>query len=297
MQINTPNLEELRKTFKRDFDGALAAASSEWSKIATEVSSSTSQNVYGWLGKVPGMREWIGQRQLNAIMEHDYTLKNKPYESTVVVDRDDIEDDNLGVYSPLMREMAEGSETHVDELVFAALKVGNQEECYDGQAFFDTDHPVILEDGSTGTVSNYAGGSNSFWCLMSTQRQIKPIIYQNRRAAEFQAMDDPTDPHVFINKEFVYGTDARRAAGYAFWQMAYGSRQPLTSVTYWAARTAIRTMKGDHGRPLGIRPNLLVVSPDMEETARELLTAERNAAGATNVARNTAELMVTEWLA
>ncbi|MEM9972200.1 MAG: Mu-like prophage major head subunit gpT family protein [Pseudomonadota bacterium] len=297
MQINTANLEELRKTFKRDFDGALSAASPEWSKIATKVTSSTSQNIYGWLGKVPGMREWIGPRQLNAIMEHDYTLKNKPYESTVAVDRDDIEDDNLGTYSPLMREMAEGSETHVDELVFGSLKAGNQEECYDGQAFFDTDQPVILADGSMGTISNYAGGANSFWCLMSTQRQIKPIIYQSRREAEFQAMDDPTNPHTFNNKEFVYGTDARRASGYGFWQMAYGSRQELNSVNYWAARSAIRSQKGDHGRPLGIRPNLLVVSPDLEERAREILVAERDAAGATNTARNTAELMVTEWLA
>ena len=55
-------------------------------------------------------------------------------------------------------------------------------------------------------------------------------------------------------------------------------------------------MKGDHGRPLGVNPRLLVVGPSNEKEGLELINAERNAAGATNVYRGTAELLVVPWL-
>ncbi len=55
-------------------------------------------------------------------------------------------------------------------------------------------------------------------------------------------------------------------------------------------------MKGDHGQPLRIKPNLLVVPRSLEGAALELLNAERNAAGATNVWKGTATLFVCDWL-
>ena len=85
--------------------------------------------------------------------------------------------------------------------------------------------------------------------------------------------------------------------GYGLWQMAWGSKQTLDKAHYKAAREALMGMKGDHGRPLGLTPNLLVVPPTLEGQALELLNAERDAAGATNVYRNTAELLVVPWLA
>jgi len=56
-------------------------------------------------------------------------------------------------------------------------------------------------------------------------------------------------------------------------------------------------MKGDHGRPLGIMPNVLVVPPSLRENGLEILNAERDSGGATNVWRGTAELLVVPWLA
>jgi phage major head subunit gpT-like protein len=56
-------------------------------------------------------------------------------------------------------------------------------------------------------------------------------------------------------------------------------------------------MKGDHARPLGIRPTHLVVPPSLEGQALEILNAERDAAGATNVYKGTAQLIVCPWLA
>ena len=297
MLINTPNLEAIRVGFNTAYKRGLGQAESQYKRIATVVPSSTRESRYGWLGKMPNMREWLGPRLIQGLAEHDYAIKNKDFELTIGVDRNDIKDDNLGIYEPMFVEMGESTAAHPDLLTFGALKDGFTTECYDGQYFFDTDHPVIAEDGSMTTVANTDGGSGAPWFLLSTNRSLKPMIFQDREKPMFVAKDNPKDHNVFMNKEFVYGTDARYNVGFGFWQMAWGSKQTLNAANYSAARSALQGMKGDHGRPLGIKPNLLVAPPSMEGAALELLNAERDAAGATNVWKGTAELLIVPWLA
>jgi phage major head subunit gpT-like protein len=85
--------------------------------------------------------------------------------------------------------------------------------------------------------------------------------------------------------------------GYGLWQLAYGSKQALTPANYASARSAMMSFKGDNGKPLGIRPSLLVVPPSLDGDGRAILLSERDAAGATNQWRNTAQLLTTSWLA
>ena len=297
MIINSATLDGIRVGFHTAFKRGLGQAKPQYTRIATVVPSSTRENKYGWLGKMPNMRKWIGPRVVHGLSEHDYAIKNESYELTVGVDRNDILDDNLGVYQPMFVEMGESTSAHPDLLCFAALKDGFASECYDGQYFFDTDHPVIAEDGTKTTVANTDGGSGAPWFLLSTNRALKPIIYQEREKPQFVAKDNPTDTNVFTNKEFVYGVDGRSNVGYGFWQMAWGSKQTLDAAHYATARAAIQGMKGDHGRPLGIVPNLLVVPPSLESAGRKLLNSENAAGGETNEWKGTAELLVVPWLA
>ncbi|MHA4875048.1 Mu-like prophage major head subunit gpT family protein, partial [Enterococcus faecium] len=88
------------------------------------------------------------------------TIKNKPYELTVGVDKDDIEDDNLGIYSPLMQSMGESVGAQPDQLTFELLKNGISTACYDGQNFFDTDHPVLDKEGKETVQSNVDSDGN-----------------------------------------------------------------------------------------------------------------------------------------
>lgn len=61
------------------------------------------------------------------------------------------------------------------------------------------------------------------WYLLALDQPVKPFIFQNRKAPTFTALDRPTDAEVFMKKRFMYGVDARFAAGYGFWQMAIQS--------------------------------------------------------------------------
>jgi phage major head subunit gpT-like protein len=297
MEITSESLNDLRAGFKTTFQGGLSQAKPQWDRVAMEVPSSTIENKYGWLKQIPGMSEWVGPRTIHNLSEGSYAIPNKDFELTVGVSANNIRDDNLGIYTPMFSEMGRASGAHPDLLVFGLLKAGFGTLCFDGQNFFDTDHPVIGADGTVASVSNSGGGAGTPWFLLDTTRIIKPLINQTRQAPQFVAKDDPRDERVFMNKEFVYGVDERRNVGFGFWQMAYGSKSTLDGGAYATARAAIGSFKGDHGRPLGLTPNLLVVPPSLESAGRKILNSENASGGETNEWKGTAELLVVPWLA
>jgi len=109
---------------------------------------------------------------------------------------------------------------HKERQVFNALQNGFTNDCYDGQFFFDTDHPGKDENGNDVLVSNMQAGAGPAWYLMSTKMPLKPIIFQKRRGWDQVALDRPDDPDVFSRKQLKYGVDSRSAVGYGYWQMS-----------------------------------------------------------------------------
>lgn len=297
MIINSANLAALRVGFSTLFKKGLGQTTSQYALIATTVPATTKEQRYGWLGKIASVREWLGPRVVQNISESDYSIREKKWELTIGVDRDDIETDNLGIYSPLFEEMGQSTGAKWDQLVFGALLGGFTTNCYDGQFFFDTDHPVLDESGNIITVANTDGGTGPAWFLIDNSRVIKPILLQKRKDFNFVAKDKETDDNVFDKNEYVYGSDARANVGYGFWQFIWGSRQPLTPDNYEKARVALQTMKGDFGRPLGIKPGLLLVPPQLERAANKILKNEKGPGGEDNEFKDTAKLEVSPWLA
>ncbi|TCP09247.1 phage major head subunit gpT-like protein [Crenobacter luteus] len=302
MIVTPAVLTTLKTGFKGEYQNGLTLAESVYDKVATRVPSATASNTYGWLGQFPQFREWIGERVIRDMAAKGYQITNKLFESTVGVKRTDIEDDNLGIYAPLFQEMGRAAAVYPDELVFALLKEGTASACYDGQYFFDTDHPVFPNVDGTGvatTVANYDNGGaapGAAWYLLDTSRAIKPLIFQERTKPELQALTATDDEAVFMKDEYRYGVRARSNVGFGFWQMAYCSKKPLDSNSFNAAVEAMMSFKADGGRPLGIKPTLLVVPPTLRAAALEVVKAERLANGATNTNRDVVDVLVTPWV-
>lgn len=297
MIINKQNLAILHTGFKASFQNAFDGAPIDYNQLVMEVNSGTAIEQYGWLGATTRFREWIGDRVIQNLALHDYSIKNKSFENTVGVPREAIEDDQYGTYNPLMAQLGQDAKEHPAELVYALLKNGFTGKCYDGQFFFDTDHPVIGANGQETSVSNFQGGSGTPWFLLDVTRVMRPIILQKRKNYQFVAKTDEKDENVFTRKEFIWGVDARLNVGYGLWQLAYASKETLDATSFNAAYAAMQELKGDNARPLGVRPKLLVVPPSLRATALEVVKAERNAAGATNINRDVVDVLTTPWLA
>lgn len=297
MIISDENIALAFKGFSTVYNTAFEAAEIFHPKMAMEIMSSASEETYGWLGQFPQMREWLGERLINQLSENAFTIRNKKFESTVEVRRQDIEDDRYGIYKPMFAEMGRAARQHPDRLMFDLLASGFTSLGYDGQAFFDADHPVTDENGAVVSVSNVQTGSGPAWYLLDASRAIKPIIWQVRVPYEFQTVTAPGDAHVFMKDSYLYGIRARVNAGLGLWQLAYGSKAALTPTNYAAARAAMQGVKGDRGLLLGIRPTHLVVPPALEAAGRELLTATSGASGSSNIWHQSAELVVAPYLA
>ena len=299
-----PNLLEagLKGIFFEAYNSALAT---QWQMVASRVPSTKDTEAYAWLGALPKMREFIDERQLKALVESNYTLKNKTYEATVGVDRAAIEDDQYGQIKLRVQQMGFEAARFIEELVFTALQGGAAALCYDGQYFFDTDHvtgdsgtqsnmgttalsaatlttgitamakfkddkgkpmgiranvlvvppdlwttaleltgssviPVKVGDGTAGSGATAATGYQNVistmgitpimspyltdtnnWYLLDTTKPIKPLIYQERVAVEFAALEANSE-NGFMRDQYAYGIRQRGAAGYGMWQYAYG---------------------------------------------------------------------------
>lgn len=154
MIVNKANLEAVFINIKTTFNKAFEAAPSDWEKTTMKVPSGSSQNNYNWLSRFPKMRKWIGDKTIKALSAFGYTIVNDDFEATVSVDRNDIDDDTLGIYGPMAQEAGFSAKQLPDELD-ADLKNGAFTSlCFDGQYFYDTDHPVGDGAGGTSSVAN-----------------------------------------------------------------------------------------------------------------------------------------------
>jgi phage major head subunit gpT-like protein len=110
--------------------------------LATKVPSTTRTNTYGWMGRLLKMRKWDGPRVIQNLNTFAYQLENEPYELTVGVDRDDIEDDQLGVYNPLFDELGRNGAKWPDQVLKTALQAGTTNLGFDSVAMFSTAHTL-----------------------------------------------------------------------------------------------------------------------------------------------------------
>ncbi len=284
------------KEWKASYQAAFAKAVAKWDQIATLVPSSGSGNIYPMLSQWPEFKEWLGDRVFKNLKVSKYELTNRQFESSVEVPVNTIKDDTFGVFKPMMEFMGDAAARFPDKLVFQAVAAGATSLCYDGQFFYDTDHPIVVDEVAT-TASNYdATGGGALWVLVDTKRPLKPFILQEREKITFKQLTKVDDETVLISNMYRYGADGRFAAGYGFWQMAYGSLNTLNAANFLTYRAAMMARKSDEGGPLEIMPDTIIVGPSLEATARELFLTPTLSGGGANPNFGLCKVVVTPYL-
>lgn len=178
MLINVKNVRQIFINLKATFQNAFDQAPSDWQKIAMVVPSTGKENDYSWLSRFPKMREWIGDKVVKALAAFNYTIRNKDWEATVEVERNDIEDDQIMGYALQAKGAGQSAAELPADIVFALLSKGFTNLCYDGQPFFDTDH---LSGGKSvsnkGTkklaVTSLAAAKASYGAARTAMRSLK----------------------------------------------------------------------------------------------------------------------------
>lgn len=169
MDLTQPLLVSFFQQLDMRYQAAYARRKQFFQTYAEVCPSSTKQNVYSWLAELPGLRKWVGPKMARNIATRAYALVNDDWEDTYTIDRNDISDDVAGVYGRREELLGDAASRWPDDLMTDVLIKGTTTTCFDGQFFFDTDHPVDLDDSSQGTYANL---------LTST-----PLTQQNFNAA------------------------------------------------------------------------------------------------------------------
>jgi phage major head subunit gpT-like protein len=298
--VTSQLLSALNTGFNASWNIGFQGATTYYDKICMMTTSRGSDEVYAWLGEMPQIREWLGDRRIQSLVKHGFKIENRKFESTISVPRTEIEDDRVGVFAPMFKDFGRGIAEFPDHLLTQLIEDAFTSPCYDGQNFFDTEHPASLYGG--GDVedvvqSNFQDGAGPAWYLLDLTRAVRPFIYQERIKFSMDRMNfDPNDEHVFLVDEYLWGTRGRCNVGYGLWQLAYASKAELTPENYEAARIAMSTRKGETGKLLGIRPSTLLVPSALEGRGRKILKNPLGEAGESNSWVDSAELIVSPWL-
>jgi phage major head subunit gpT-like protein len=241
---SSAQLKALEVGFATLYMSGFRMASPIAKRLATIKTSTTLENLMMYVGTLPRMTEWVGERTASTFSVYEHKVKNKDWQQMVPVSRNDIEDDVIGKYDELFSEMGRQSALLWDDVVAERLLAGESELTYDGQFYFDTDHPQ------------------------------DPAIASS-----------PVQSNLFTSR-------------------------PLNDDNYAYVRARMMSLKGPDGRPLGVRPSALIVSPDLEVTAKRIVQSTTTpvvygtntaAANVDNVNQGTAEVIVypeltgTDW--
>lgn len=167
---------------KTNFMTAYDTAEKEHLNLATVIKSEKSSETYPWLGGVPKMHEWKDERIPQGLLEHNFIIANRSWESSLAVDRDAFEDEQYGQIDIRVKELAVEAARFFDELAFTLIAQGTgtsgtagtlyegvTTSCYDSKAFFATDH----SEGQSGTQSNRGSSSLSATALQSAITAMK----------------------------------------------------------------------------------------------------------------------------
>jgi len=216
--LDRAKLEAAYITFSTIFDMALSNTPAIYPDIATVMTGVGPVTQFNWLGDVPVMTKWIGQRTINRLRAEKHKLETEWFANGIELDYDDVAEDKLGIVRPRIEQMASMGPRKLDAMtidMYVNGFGGTLGLAYDGQFLIDTDHTA---DGA--------------------------------------------------------------GVGVAQSNLITGA---LSSVSYNAGLQRMMEFKSTNGEPLELSADTLLAGPSNQLVVRELLLAQFNAAGATNV--------------
>lgn len=140
MELNHAALLAFRTRYETLFNAAYNLVSPKIEKIAVKVDSGrVEQVVHRWLRGIPGMREFLDTRTINNVSSDGLTVKNKIWEDTIAIKREELERDQYRLYDPVVGRMGQVAALHRDVIGFGLLSdmlTTPTITAYDGIAFY-----------------------------------------------------------------------------------------------------------------------------------------------------------------
>jgi phage major head subunit gpT-like protein len=170
------------------FHQAMENAPAIWSNHAMMINSTSASEALVFPGFIPAPREFLGSRQFQDARDFTYTVANKEYELSMVINRKAWEDDQTGLINTRLSEMGEVWATWKDSLFTTLLANGNVSgnNGFDGVTFHSDDHSA----GTTGLTTDNNLSLTAATGTVFTVAEFQTALDNTRQA--FQGFTDDT---------------------------------------------------------------------------------------------------------
>lgn len=186
--LNRAILEAAYTTYSTLFDMALANTPVIYPELATVMTGVGPVTEFKWLGDMPVMVPWDGQRQISKLRAEGHSLRTRWYANGIEIEHDDIHEDKLGMVRPRIEGLAKMGPRKIDALVIDYLVNGfgaTLGTTYDSQYLFDTDHTMGTEAGATSQSNLQAGALDSTTFNAGIQKMMS-FVGQNGEPLEIE---------------------------------------------------------------------------------------------------------------
>lgn len=159
MNLTPSALAAIYYSFHLEFQTAYERAVIWNDKFCSTLTSTGKSERHAWMKRLPAFRKWVGERYFNNVVARETEIINETWEDSYELSVEDIKDDKIGVFAQHMKALGEQAKLWPDHLMAPIIQGGKTATCFDGQFFFDTDHPYDMDRPGLGTYANLFTGA------------------------------------------------------------------------------------------------------------------------------------------
>jgi phage major head subunit gpT-like protein len=141
-------------------------------RIATVYSSTTGYENYGWLVKLQGMKEWLGERIFAKAAKRAMRVRNRKWSTAISMDIDDFEDNKAGPYGQAFEAIGVEAANLWPDLSNQALLLNSG--WVDGKKFFAADRVY-----GKATICNAVTTAFSYAAVVTALATVKAYKGEN----------------------------------------------------------------------------------------------------------------------
>jgi phage major head subunit gpT-like protein len=123
-------------------------------RAVLEIMSTGAYEKLGWVGSMPVVQQWLGELNAKEFESYEYAVKNKDWATSILVNENDVDDDQLGIYGKFPAMLAKRLLSHIESLAINLLINGTSGLAFDGIAFFSN-------ASGKRTIDNLLGGTGT----------------------------------------------------------------------------------------------------------------------------------------
>lgn len=159
-------LDALYLSFNIQFKDGMQSATEDYKTLAIVLNSNTAIESYPIIDQYGGMREWLGPRKIKEVNAKTIVVKNRNFENSIRVNRDQIADEQTGLYGSLVANLGTGASNLWDDLLWDTM-VSNDSYA-DGKPFY-------------GSTRQYDEAKNGVKIVNLTDAQLTPESFAAAR--------------------------------------------------------------------------------------------------------------------